>query len=118
VEDTPTSNNVVLTNIVVVDLNMFGALMLDGVGGEVDHIDVVTVDQSGPRQGVMQLLKKLKEPACLHHAVGHDMVLRLGTRSGDTTVWRFEDQEMRLLPRNIDSLRWTAECRDNPPNQR
>jgi hypothetical protein len=85
VEDTPTSNDVVLTNIVVVDLNMFGVLMLDGVGGEVDHIDVVTVDQSGPRQGVMQLLKKLKEPACLHHA-GHDTILRLDTRSGDTTV--------------------------------
>jgi hypothetical protein len=29
------------------EVNMLGVLMLDGVGGEVDHADVVTVDQGG-----------------------------------------------------------------------
>jgi hypothetical protein len=37
-----------LTDEVKIDLNMFGVLMLNGVGGEVDHADVV-VDQGGPR---------------------------------------------------------------------
>jgi hypothetical protein len=33
------------------EVNMLGVLMLDGVGGEVDHADVVTVDQGGSWQG-------------------------------------------------------------------
>jgi hypothetical protein len=37
------------------NLNMLGALVLDGVGGEVDGVDVLTVDQSGLRQGPLQL---------------------------------------------------------------
>jgi hypothetical protein len=47
-EDTHISNGDTLTDEVEVDLNMLGALMLDGVGGEVDRTDVVAVDQSGP----------------------------------------------------------------------
>jgi hypothetical protein len=47
-EDTHISNGDTLTDEVEVDLNMLGALMLDGVGGEVDCTDVVAVDQSGP----------------------------------------------------------------------
>jgi hypothetical protein len=42
---------------VEINLNMFGVLMLDEVAGEVDHIDVVVVDQGGSRQGAMQLQK-------------------------------------------------------------
>jgi hypothetical protein len=62
VEDTHISNGDMLTDEVVVDLYMLGALMLDGVGGGVDivahlRIDIVAVDQSDPRLGVMQLLK-------------------------------------------------------------
>jgi hypothetical protein len=40
---------------VEINLNMLGALVLDGVGGEVDGVDVLTVDQSGLRQGPLQL---------------------------------------------------------------
>jgi hypothetical protein len=54
VEDTHISNGDMLTDEVVVDLYMLGALMLDGVGG---GVDIVAVDQSDPRLGVMQLLK-------------------------------------------------------------
>jgi hypothetical protein len=38
---------------VEINLNMFGVLMLDEVGGEVDSIDVVAIDQGGPRQGAV-----------------------------------------------------------------
>jgi hypothetical protein len=40
------------TDEVEVNLNVFGALMLDRVGGEVNNADVVTIDQSVPRQGL------------------------------------------------------------------
>jgi hypothetical protein len=51
----PNSN--ALADKVKINLNMLGALVLNEVGGEVDGVDVVTVDQSGPRQGAMQLHK-------------------------------------------------------------
>jgi hypothetical protein len=42
---------------VKINLNMLDARVLNGVGGEVDSVDVVEVDQSGPRQGAVQLHK-------------------------------------------------------------
>jgi hypothetical protein len=47
VEDTNVPGNT-LTDKVKINLNMFGALVLYEVGGEVDGADVVAVDQSGP----------------------------------------------------------------------
>jgi hypothetical protein len=42
---------------VEVDLDMLRALVLNGVGGEVDGIDVVAVDEGALRQQSMKLLK-------------------------------------------------------------
>jgi hypothetical protein len=53
VEDTHISNGDTLMDEVEDDLNLLGALMLDGVGGEVDRADIVIVDQSGPWQRVV-----------------------------------------------------------------
>jgi hypothetical protein len=47
VEDTNVLVGNVLTDKVKINLNMLGALVLNGVGGEVDGTDVVIVDQSG-----------------------------------------------------------------------
>jgi hypothetical protein len=68
---------------VKINLNMLGPLVLNGVSGEVDGADVVVVDQSGPRQGVVQLHKQLTKPTRLCHAVGHNVVLCLSARLGD-----------------------------------
>jgi hypothetical protein len=57
VEDTNVPDDNALTNEVEINLNMLGALVLNEVGGEVDDTDVVTVDHSDPRQGVVQLYK-------------------------------------------------------------
>jgi hypothetical protein len=38
---------------VEVDFHVLGALMLNGVGGEVDGVDVVTVDEAGRIQRVV-----------------------------------------------------------------
>jgi hypothetical protein len=48
VEDTNIPDGNTLVDKVKINLNMLGALMLNGVGGEVDGTDVVAVDQSGP----------------------------------------------------------------------
>jgi hypothetical protein len=48
VEDTNIPDGNALTDKVKINLNMLGALVLNGVGGEVDNADVVIVDQSGP----------------------------------------------------------------------
>jgi hypothetical protein len=44
VEDSNVSNSNTLMHEVEINLNMLGALMLDGVNGEVDDVDIVVVD--------------------------------------------------------------------------
>jgi hypothetical protein len=56
-EDVTISDGDAFVDEVEINLNMFGVLMLDEVAGEVDHIDVVVVDQGGSRQGAKQLQK-------------------------------------------------------------
>jgi hypothetical protein len=45
-----------LTNIVKINLQMFGALVLNRVRGHVDSTDVVTVNQGGAAQRGMKFL--------------------------------------------------------------
>jgi hypothetical protein len=85
-EDTNVPDGNVLADKVKINLNMLGALVLHGVGGEVDGADVVAVDQSGPRQGAVQLHKQLTKPTRLCHAVGHGTVLRLSARTRDDVL--------------------------------
>jgi hypothetical protein len=77
VEDTNVPDGNALADKVKINLNMLYALVLNEVGREVDGVDVVTVDQSGPRQGVVQLHKQMTKPTRLYHVVSHDAVLRL-----------------------------------------
>jgi hypothetical protein len=86
VEGTNVFDDNVLTDKVKINLNMLGALMLNRVGGEGDGADVIVVDQSGLRQGSMQLHKQLMKPTRLSHAVGHGAVLRLSTRTRDDVL--------------------------------
>ena len=75
-----------LADEVEIDLDMLRALMLDGVGGEVDGPDIVAVDECTPGQRAVKLLKKLMEPVRLRHTVGNGTVLRLSTRAGDDVL--------------------------------
>jgi hypothetical protein len=59
---------------VKVDLHVLRALMLHKIGGEVDHVDVVTVDEGRTHEGAVELLEKLAELGGLNH-VGHCTVL-------------------------------------------
>jgi hypothetical protein len=68
---------------VEVDFDMLRALVLDGVGGEVDGADVVAEDQGARGQRAVELMEQLTEPNRLSHAVGHDAILGLGARARD-----------------------------------
>jgi hypothetical protein len=48
VENMNISDSDALANEVEINLNMLGKLMLNGIGGEVDRANIVTVDQGGP----------------------------------------------------------------------
>jgi hypothetical protein len=120
VEYTNVPDGNALTDKVNINLKMLSALMLNEVGGEVDGADVVTIDQSGSRQGAVQLHKQLMKLTRLCHAVGYDASQR-GTspqcsnekRCSDTS--RTKRRGCRLgTPR---SLKWTGECRDNRLSQ-
>jgi hypothetical protein len=56
VQDTDITNGHVFPHKVEVNLDMFYALVLNGVGGEVDGVDVVAVDEGALRQWSMELL--------------------------------------------------------------
>ena len=55
-EDTDVSDGDALADEVEIDLNMLCALVLDGVGGEVDGADVVAVDEGAPGEWAVELL--------------------------------------------------------------
>ena len=61
-QDTEMSESHLLTHEVNVELNMLRATMMNGVGGELDGGDNVTVDNSSLGHAKVQLLKKLPEP--------------------------------------------------------
>jgi hypothetical protein len=72
-----------LADEVQIDLHVLRALMLHGVGGEVDCADVVAVDEGGALEGTVELVEELSQPGGLCHAVGHGAVLGLSTGARD-----------------------------------
>jgi hypothetical protein len=57
--------------------------MLHGIGGEIDRIDIVAVDEGDALKGAVELLEQLEQPGGLCHAVGHIAVLGLCAGAGD-----------------------------------
>jgi hypothetical protein len=72
-----------LMDKVQVDLHVLRVLMLHEIGGEVDHADVVAIDEGGTLEGAVELLEKLAHPGGLCHAVGHSELLGLCAGSRD-----------------------------------
>jgi hypothetical protein len=86
VQDTNIIDGNAFPDEVEVDLDMLCALMLNGVGGEVDGADVIAVDDSALRQRSMELMEELPEPTSFSYAVGHGAILSLGARAGDDVL--------------------------------
>jgi hypothetical protein len=62
---------------------MLRALMLHGVGGEVDSADVIAVDQGGALEGAVELVEELVHPRYLGHTISHTVVFCLCAGAGD-----------------------------------
>jgi hypothetical protein len=82
-EDADLTDGNLLSNKMKINLHMLGALMLNGVGGEVHSADVVTVDKGAPRRRGLELMEQLSQPSGLSHAIGNGMILGLSAGAGD-----------------------------------
>lgn len=58
---------------------MFDVLMLHWVGGEVDNVDIVTIDQGNMDGRCMKLMKQLAKPGSLSHGISNNSVFCLGS---------------------------------------
>jgi hypothetical protein len=85
-QDTDITDGNVFPDEVEVDLNMLNMLVLNEIAGEVDDVDIVTVDESALRQWSMELLDELLEPTSFSHTIGCGAILSLSTRVGDDVL--------------------------------
>jgi hypothetical protein len=58
-EDTDLADGNLLSDKMKINLHILNALMLNGVGGEVNGVDVVTVDKGAPRWRGLELMEQL-----------------------------------------------------------
>jgi hypothetical protein len=82
-EDADLADDNLHSDKIKINLYMLGALMLNGVGGEVHGADVVAVDKGAPRRRGLELVEQLSQLSGLSHAVGNDMILGLSAGAGD-----------------------------------
>jgi hypothetical protein len=82
-EDAELTDGNLLSDKMKINLHMLGALMLNGVGGEVHGADIVAVDKCAPRRRGLELVEQLTQPSGLSHAVGNGTILGLSTGAGD-----------------------------------
>ena len=75
-----------IANEVEVDLDVFSALMLDGVRGHVDGADIVAEHDRSRRSRSMKLLEELADPTSLGDCVSHSTVFSLGSRTRDRVL--------------------------------
>jgi hypothetical protein len=82
-EDANLTDGNLLSDKMKINLHMLGALMLNGVGGEVHGADIVTVDKCALRWRGLELVEQLTQPSGPSHAVGNDTILGLSAGAGD-----------------------------------
>jgi hypothetical protein len=82
-EDADLTDDNLLSDKMKINLHMLGALMLNGIGGEVHGADIVIVDEGAPRRRGLELVEQLTQPGGLSHAVGNGTILGLSAGAGD-----------------------------------
>jgi hypothetical protein len=82
-EDTYLIDGNLISDKMKINLHMFKALMLNGVGEEVHDADVVTVDKGELRWWGLELVEQLSQSSGLSHAVGNGTILGLSAGVGD-----------------------------------
>jgi hypothetical protein len=73
---------ITLSDEIKINLHMFCALILNGVGGEVYGTDIVTVDESAARWQSLELM----QPGGLSHTIDDDTALAFGAGAGDDSL--------------------------------
>jgi len=108
-----------VSNEVKVDLNVFGALVLDGIRGHVHNAHVVAKDNNGTMKWAMKLLEELAKLTCLGDGVGNNPILRFSTRARHRvlTLGRPRDEVVARRGR-CSTRRWSAGCLDSQPSPR
>jgi hypothetical protein len=82
-EDADLTNGYLLSDKMKINLHMFGALMLNGVDGEIHGTNIVAVDKCAPRRRRLELMEQLTKPCGLSHAISNGAILGLCTGAGD-----------------------------------
>jgi hypothetical protein len=82
-EDMDLTDDNHLSDKMKINLHMLGALMLNGVGGEVHGVDIVIVDEGATRRWGLELVEQLTQPVGLSHAIGNGTILGLSAGAGD-----------------------------------
>jgi hypothetical protein len=85
-EDADLTDDDLFSDEVKINLHMLGALVLNGVVGEVHNTYVVAVDERTPRWRSLELQQQLSQPGGLGHTVGDGVVLGLCTGAGDDSL--------------------------------
>jgi hypothetical protein len=82
-EDVDFTDGNLLSDKMKINLHILGALMLNGVGGEVHGADIVAVDKCVSRQRGLELVEQLTQPSGLSHTVCNNTILGLSAGAGD-----------------------------------
>ena len=88
-----------LTDEMYVELDVFRATMMNGVGGEVDRRDIVTVDNCGLLDIKKQLLEKPAKPRALGEVAMATARYSASALERDTVGCRLDDHNMSEGPR-------------------
>jgi hypothetical protein len=76
-EDADLTGGNILLDKIKINLHMIGALMLNGVDGELHGADIVAVDEGAPRRRGLELMGQLTQTGGLSHAVGNGTIFGL-----------------------------------------
>jgi hypothetical protein len=71
---------------VKINLDVLGALMLDGVGGHVGSTDVVTVHQCSVTKRDVEFQEELAQPCSLYNSICQNVILSFSTRPRDNVL--------------------------------
>jgi hypothetical protein len=82
-EDADLTDDNLLSDKIKINLHMFSALMLNGVGREIHSADIVVVDKCAPRRRGLEVVEQPSQPSGLSQAVGNSTILSLSAGAGD-----------------------------------